>query len=117
LAALLPHAAVVETVEACPPLWRTGKVPVLDTFAFAHADEGQPGCLPHHWDVTSDSVAARVARMVHARRLVLLKSVGIAEGTTRAETVREGKIDPCFAAAAGPELEVEWVNFRAWNCA
>jgi aspartokinase-like uncharacterized kinase len=33
--------------------------------------------LPHSWDVTSDSIAAWVAGMVGARRLVLVKPPGV----------------------------------------
>jgi aspartokinase-like uncharacterized kinase len=46
---------------------------VLDPFAFCTDDEGRPGCLPHTWDATSDSVAARAAELLQAE-LILLKS-------------------------------------------
>lgn len=43
--------------------------------------------LPHSWGVTSDSIAAWVARTLRARLLILLKSV---DGVPRAAPVREG---------------------------
>src|SRR5262249_54432725 len=55
LACLLPEARVVSDPGHCRDL------DILDPFLFVANDEGRPGCLPHHWDATSDSVAARAA--------------------------------------------------------
>ena len=38
------------------------------------ADDDRPDALPHHWDITSDSLAARAAILAKARELILLKS-------------------------------------------
>jgi aspartokinase-like uncharacterized kinase len=56
--------------------------------------------LPHSWDVTSDTISAWVADVMHAD-LIILKSVdGIYSGGTLIETVREpvtsGDVDPCL---------------------
>lgn len=56
--------------------------------------------LPHSWDVTSDTIAAWVADMMHTG-LIILKSVdGIYSGGTFMDTVREpvtsGDVDPCL---------------------
>jgi aspartokinase-like uncharacterized kinase len=112
LAALLPHAAVVDQVSACPELWRQGLVPVLDVYRFALDDEREPGRLPHSWAVTSDSVAARVAVVAGARRLILLKSASIPDGTGWAEAARQGVVDPYFAEVVGRTLPVQTVNLR-----
>ncbi|MFO0843941.1 MAG: hypothetical protein U0797_16345 [Gemmataceae bacterium] len=85
---------------------------VLDPFAFAAADEGRPGCLPHRWDATSDSVAARAAIVVGAR-LVLLKSVTVPPGMSWEDAAAAGHVDPVFprlVREAG--LAVEVVNLR-----
>ncbi len=108
LRTLLPGAVVV---SGPPP--RRGLV-LLDAHDFARADEGRPGCLPHHWGATSDTVAARVAVVARARRLVLLKSVTVPEGMAWAEAGRLGFVDGWFARMLepAPGLEVCAVNLR-----
>src|SRR4051812_2003969 len=71
LAQLLPESVLVEALDNCRVPWREGRPCVLDLHAFARADEDQPDCLPHSWEVTSDSLAARVAQVVGATRLIL----------------------------------------------
>lgn len=115
LAALLPNAAVVERLEDCPFLWREGRVAVLDAHAFARGDEQHQGCLPHSWDVTSDSLAARVAVVARAPRLILLKAVTIPEGIDWPEAGRRAFVDPYFAEVVGRAVSVEVVNFRDWR--
>ncbi len=63
--------------------------------------------LPHSWDVTSDSIAARVAHRVSAQELVLLKSslptlkAPLAvNGNWLAMLAATGYIDPYFPKAA-----------------
>jgi aspartokinase-like uncharacterized kinase len=119
---LVPKSEVVEGVTACPVVWRRRKAAILDPHAFARADEGLPGCLPHRWSVTSDSLAARVAVVAGAWRLILLKSVTVPAGLDWAEAGRRGLVDECFAevlrrgsAGGGPAPEVHAVNFRTWR--
>jgi aspartokinase-like uncharacterized kinase len=115
LAGLLSETAVVDALGACPSAWAAGRLPVLDLHAFAQSDEQRPGRLAHCWDVTSDSLAARVAVVAGARRLVLLKSVTIPPGMDWQEAGRRGHVDAAFAgvvrSAAG--LEIQAVNWRA----
>jgi aspartokinase-like uncharacterized kinase len=86
---------------------------VLDAHAFARADEGRAGCLPHTWAATSDSVAARVAEVAGAE-LVLLKSVTLS-GVPWQEAGRRGWVDPLFAAIVRRGgLSVRAVNLRDW---
>jgi aspartokinase-like uncharacterized kinase len=115
LSTLLPgwNPQVVERAEDCGPCWRTGALPVFDCYAFALNDEGLPGCLPHRWSVTSDSLAARVARVLGAGELILLKSVTIPERMDWAEAGREGLVDSYFATAAQGIPSVRAINFRA----
>src|SRR5438045_519765 len=69
-------------------------VSVLDAFEFCTRDQ-KNGALPHSWDVTSDSIAARVAH-VASGRLVLLKSVELPPGTTWIEAAAIGLVDRAF---------------------
>jgi len=87
---------------------------IVDGYDFARRDEGQPGALPHAWDVTSDSVAARVAAVMGARQLVLLKSVDFPEGIDTHEAARQGLVDTYFARAQGA-VEVYALNLRTWQ--
>lgn len=117
LAALLPSGEVVDDLGASARSWAAGRVLILDAHAFAAADEGQLGCLPHLWDVTSDSIAARVAVVAGARCLILLKSVTIPEGVAWDEAGRRGWVDPAFAGVLcqAPGLQVCAINLREWS--
>ncbi|HEY6281757.1 MAG TPA: aspartate kinase [Burkholderiales bacterium] len=54
--------------------------------------------LPPSWDVTSDSLAAWLARRLGAERLVLVKSCPLPEGVMdMAELSRRGIVDAAFA--------------------
>ena len=112
LAALLPHAAVVPHPEACAALWLQEQIPILDAYAFARADDGQPGCLPHSWMVTSDSLAARVAHVAGAGELILLKSVALPTDLDWIEAGKRGLVDDHFATAVGSSLPVRFIHFR-----
>jgi aspartokinase-like uncharacterized kinase len=111
LKAMVPGAAVVERLDACAEVWRGECHAILDAHAFAQADEGNEGALPHSWTVTSDSVAARAARLLNARKLVLLKSVDPPSEANWEEAARAGLVDAWFPRVA-VGLAVELVNFR-----
>ncbi len=115
LAALLPGGVVVQHWDSCPLHWRAGRIPILDAYAFAVKDEGQPGCLPHSWAITSDSIAARVARVWGASQLILLKSVSLPEGISWTEAGQRGFVDPLFAEVVGYSPAVSAINFRQWQ--
>lgn len=63
-----------------------------------------PEDLPRSWNVTSDSIAAYLAKRLDASLLVLLKSVDIDP------EVKEPDIDAYFHAALSPNLPVWFVN-------
>jgi len=119
LTGLLPemNPVLMEHPRACRDAWRRGQLPVIDGYAFARADEGNAGSLPHSWAATSDSLSARVAAVVGARCLTLLKSVTVPDGVSWAEAGRRGLVDGYFAQAVGvlPAFEVRAVNLRAWQ--
>ena len=114
LAALLSAPVCNPPVEPLPI-----GISILDAHAFCAADAG-PGSLPECWDVTSDSVAARVAVVLDAGELVLLKSVDFPETCDWEEAGRRGLVDPLFARiVAGEETGcsvpcIHVVNLRGW---
>jgi hypothetical protein len=89
------------------------RLTVLDCFTFSQEDESHPGALPHTWAVTTDSIAARVAAVYRAERLILLKSVDIPPGTPWETAAANGWVDAYFPRIA-PSLPcpVEVRNFR-----
>ena len=114
LAGLVPGGVVVEDWRTCHSGECQGRVPILDCYQFARADEGRPGCLPHSWQVTSDSVAARVTLVAEAAGLMLLKSVDIPFETSWEEAGHRGWVDRYFARVVPPDFAVVAINFRRW---
>jgi aspartokinase-like uncharacterized kinase len=117
LADLLPGARVVQSLAECSTL--SEGLAVLDPFAFARWDEETHpnSCLPHCWDATSDSLAGRVAVVLEASRLCLLKSVAIPDGIDFTEP-KLGYVDPLFRSVicnSHHPMRVEAVNLRNWR--
>ena len=87
---------------------------VLDPFLSMVADENRPDHLPHLWEVTSDSIALRIAHLVRARELVLLKSIAREGQGSWHDAVRAGLVDAFFPKAlATMPMPVRIVNLRA----
>jgi hypothetical protein len=108
LRALLPGAEFTGAPDTHPP----APIAVLDAFFFAHADTA----LPHTWEVTTDSIAARAAVVWKADRLILLKSIDVPPGTPWDEAAARGWVDGYFTRAlAGFAGRVEAVNLRTWD--
>ncbi len=109
LAHLLPRSSVL------PEPQHGSGLAILDPLAFLLADEGRPGCLPHHWDVTSDSVAARAA-VVAGGHLVLLKSISLSTTEDWLDVASAaGHVDPFLPSIVRQEkLLVTTVNLRCW---
>lgn len=88
---------------------------VFDVFDFldnsTHIDGEQ--ALPASWDVTSDSISARVAAALNADELVLLKSQ-VPPGTNIAELARLGYVDAWFPRAVTGLEHVRFVNLRSF---
>jgi aspartokinase-like uncharacterized kinase len=91
LRCLVPGSVVIDE----PSHGQPGAIGIIDGHAFADADEGRPGCLPHSWDVTSDSR-------------------DVPPGCPWDEAARQGWVDGHFprVVAAAPGLAVEAVNLR-----
>jgi aspartokinase-like uncharacterized kinase len=77
-----------------------GRIAVLDVAKFIEQDqERSDDPLPGGWQVTSDSIAARVAAVLGADELVLLKST-LPEGATLNELAASSYVDGFFQRAA-----------------
>jgi aspartokinase-like uncharacterized kinase len=112
LAALVPGLSVAVAAGALDPIWRQGRVPVLAPRLLLDVDEGSPGALPHRWEVTTDSIAARVAVLLGASSLLLLKSAPLPEGCDRSDAARLGLVDPAFEGASRGLPRVAYLDLR-----
>ena len=87
---------------------------VLDPSSWLRQEEshspGQP--LPHDWTATTDSIAARLAKLTTASELVLLKSADPPPATSLAELATAGYVDQHFPVAAAGLPLVRLVNLR-----
>jgi hypothetical protein len=110
---LLENSRVVTSLAQCRAAWQDGVTPILDPHAFLLSDTARREPLPHTWQVTSDSIAARVARAVEADDLVLLKSVAWPDGDI-AEAARRGIVDEHlpWELRQAPQLKARIENFR-----
>jgi aspartokinase-like uncharacterized kinase len=108
-ARLLTSADQVQTLDDV-------RLAILDPFPFFHADECRRDHLPHHWQVTSDSLSARAAALMRASSLILLKSVAW-EGQAWQEAARSGIVDDYFPVALqqSPDLRVQIIDLRAFE--
>lgn len=96
-----------------PKIPTSGRVVVFDAHGFCYSDGPT---LPHTWEVTTDSLAARAAVVWKATRLVLLKSIDMPPGTPWDEAAARGWVDGYFTRAlAGFAGRVDAVNLRTWS--
>lgn len=110
---VLPRAVHVEKVDDLARAWSEGLRPLLDPWRFiCDVDTRDADPLPRGWSVTSDSIAARMARSLGARELVLLKSVSIPPGLSPTEAAARGAVDPVFPHAARGLEVVLTANLR-----
>ena len=113
LAELLPGAAVVRSRGEAERAWDAGGLPILCACDFLRQEERHAALpLPHTWDVTSDSIAAWVAAVWPADRLVLLKSVSLARSRTGHAPDAAPPVDAYFHVIAPHVREIRWVNLR-----
>jgi len=114
LEALVPRLSVVDQLDQLPGVWAQEQVPVLAPRAFldeVEATSSHP--LPASWDVTSDSIAARVAQALHANELVLMKSTSPPHGVIhQTDAARAGLVDLYFPSAAKRLTQVFALNLR-----
>jgi aspartokinase-like uncharacterized kinase len=119
LAGLAGAASVVRDESAIAAAIGAERLPVLAPSALLLATDP----LPHSWQVTSDSIAAWLARQFGASLLVLLKDVdGVCTADprrqpavrllpqVRREELREGIVDAHFARLLSPSMRCWIVN-------
>jgi aspartokinase-like uncharacterized kinase len=114
LASILPAAQVINEPRERRPLLAKGVTPIMDVNAWAQADESSRDRLPHTWDVTSDTLAARIAIESKAAELILLKSTAFS-GKDWHEAAAAGVVDlyfPEIMDKIGPRLDVRVLDFR-----
>jgi 5-(aminomethyl)-3-furanmethanol phosphate kinase len=106
LSALCPRSRTVTDLRTARRVSRAGRTPILLPSSIIDRD----GSLERSFRLTSDSIAAFLARRVGAACLVLLKSTDRPDGkvASRAaarELVRLGIVDPLFPEMMPPDAE------------
>lgn len=86
-----PGMKVARSLDDISDAVMDGQIPVWAPLQMIGEDE----TIAESWDATSDSLAARLAELL-GTRLVLLKSVGVKEGSSVGELVEAGIVDPLF---------------------
>lgn len=111
LARILARGRLVGCEVDCEQAWARGEISIYDAYRFLkEVDEDLADSLPRRWTVTSDSIAARIARQFSAGELALLKSTTLPEVTSLTRAVDEGFVDPYFATAARDLTAVVAIN-------
>lgn len=112
--ALAPTFQVSETPEQWGAIWDAGRVPILPPRKPILEDERLAlDPLPRSWAVTSDSIAARLAKRLGAKSLILAKSCDLSDGFDRTVASNRGLVDVAFPEAALGIAQVGWLNLRA----
>lgn len=112
LARLLPEATYATRLDELRSAG-THRLVVFDCEHFLRLDDAAlPDPLPHTWDVTSDSIAARLAERLAAFELVLLKSRLPNPSWDLAQAAGAGYVDRYFPRAARCLRRIRYVNLR-----
>lgn len=115
LAGLLKEAELIATFNAMKGALRSNccRQIAFDVKEFLREHENKlAGCvLRHDWSVTSDSISARVAEVLAADELVLLKSAD-PPGETTTAFVNAGFVDRSFPSFDGCGFRRRFVNLR-----
>lgn len=111
---LRPGLRLVRSGPQATAALREGTPALICSACFVRWGEKQPGAppLPHSWRVTTDSIAAWVARLLDASRLVLVKSTDLPKACDWSTGSRLGLVDEYFLQAAQGIPQVAWLNAR-----
>ena len=110
---LLPEAEFVSQWSSLPP-HDASRLVLLDAEDYLRGADRDfcEGPLPTNWDVTSDSIAARIAQTLAADELVPLKSA-LPPGPRTIESASEaGYVDRFFPRAAAGLKRIRCVDLR-----
>ncbi len=107
---LVPGAAIVNSYDDAAQILRAGGIPIVDVHSTLTAPSVE--ALPQGWHVTSDSMAAVIARAWGLRELVLVKSTSCPAGRTIEQVVAEGLVDAYFPNAVRGGLPIQWCDGR-----
>ncbi len=106
---------VVTRLEQVTRALRTSALVFVDPLELLREDDsratGTP--LPCSWDVTSDSIAARIADLLNCPELTLLKSALPGKADTYSAAATQGYVDRYFPNAAIRLERVKCVNLRS----
>lgn len=95
-----PNSQAVTSWQQVEAAWQADRIPWLVIEPFLREDEHQEDHLPHSWDVSSDSIAAHLARR-HQADLILLKACPLPAKKAKAtDYARLGIVDPYFSLVA-----------------
>ncbi len=114
VAGLLGDPKIVTRLDEFSQADRSLGCVVFDPYVFLTDEQpwGGGAGLPHGWQVTSDSIAARLAEVTGADELVLLKSALPRQGATWSDVARQGLVDDYFPIAVQRVGQVRYVNLR-----
>jgi aspartokinase-like uncharacterized kinase len=112
---LLIDSREVASRQSAEAEWKIRPGPLLlDVELYLReAEKNDHNPLPHHWNATSDSIAAWVASRWMADELVLLKSTDAPTTIDVEEAAHLGLIDPLFPELAAGLPQVHWCNLRS----
>ncbi len=114
LAAMLPNVRLAARLARVIEDSTTCRVYAIDPWDVLTREEPEAlgERLPASWDVTSDSIAARIAHMSSATELVLLKSA-LPPSKKVGEVASLGYVDACFPLFARGLPGIRCVDLRA----
>jgi 5-(aminomethyl)-3-furanmethanol phosphate kinase len=113
LAALLPSTRVVHNLSNLSRTWSARLTPILTPHKLLNTDEilSEVGLLTQTWSVTTDSISARLAVLLGAESLILLKSGIEPPGLTIRTSSALGLTDPEFPESSRKIGRVEYFSF------
>jgi 5-(aminomethyl)-3-furanmethanol phosphate kinase len=114
LAGLLPQTRVAHNLSDLVETWSAGLTPILSPHKFLSADEHLSSggdVLPQNWSVSTDSISARLAVLLGAESLILLKRGIPPPGLTIRISSNLGLTDPVFPDPARKLVRVEYFSF------